>query len=154
MVVLVNSGFAIAQQVDSINKDIAQSIYLDLATTLIVGEVSVNYELPLQSHWLLRFGIGMGYYIGWETDASKTSAGLLSMINFIPGGSSSHFECGAGLSLNRIVDEYDSVYIKIYPAFDIGYRYQSYEGGFIFRTGLGFTFAFGYLLYLSFGTTI
>ena len=147
-------GWTIAQQVDRLNQELPQSIYLDLATTVIVGDASINYELPLQTQWLLRFGIGVGYYVGWETDASKTSAGLLSMVNFITDGSSSHFECGAGLSLNRIVNEYDSVYIKIYPAFITGYRYQAYDSGFVFRTGLGFTFAFGYALYLSFGTTI
>lgn len=150
---LMNSGFTIAQQVDSLNQELPQSLYLDLATFLIVGNLSINYELPLQSQWLLRFGIGLGYDSGYYEKESRTTAGLLSMINFITEGSSSHFESGAGISINSINDGEGSQW-KIYPAFIIGYRYQAYDGGFIFRTGLGATLAFGYLLYLSFGTTI
>ena len=146
----MNFGLTIAQQIDSLNQKLPQSIYIDLATIVYDGNASLNFEFSLQKQWLVRVGVGAGYALYPE----DISIGLLSMINFISSGSSSHFECGAGGSINRIKNYENKFEWKLYPAFIVGYRYQAYDGGFVFRTGLGFTFAFGYLLYLSFGTTI
>jgi hypothetical protein len=147
----MNLEWTIAQQADTLNRELPQSLYLDLATIIYFGNASINYEFSLRKQWIIRLGVGAGYSL---YGGDKTSVGLLSMINFITSSNSSHFEVGAGGSINRMKDYKNKIEYKIYPAGIAGYRYQSYEGGFTFRTGLGFTFAFGYLLYLSFGTTI
>ncbi len=75
------------------------------------------------------------------------------MVNVLTSGSSSRFEIGAGGSINR-TNEDGNMQWKILPAFDVGYRYQSYSGGFVFRVGLGYTFAFGYPFYISTGFSL
>ncbi len=57
-----------AQQVDSLDSCVPASLYLEIATALAVGNVSINYETPLQNHMLLRIGFGAGYYLGWESE--------------------------------------------------------------------------------------
>lgn len=141
-----------AQQVDSLSPRVPASLYLDIATALLVGNVSINYEAPLQNHMLLRLGFGAGYYSEWEGE-SKTSVGLLAMVNFLTTGSSSRFEIGGGGSINRN-NTGGNMEWKVLPAFDVGYRYQAYSGGFVFRVGLGYTFAFGYPFYISTGFTL
>lgn len=139
----------IAQQVDSLSPGVPASLYLDIATALLVGNVSINYEAPLQDHMLLRVGFGAGYYLGWETENS-TSLGLLAMVNVVTSGSSSRFEIGAGGSINRTYES-GNMQWKVLPAFAVGYRHQAYSGGFVFRVGLSYTFAFGYPFYIGVG---
>jgi|GEM_PF-6090317 len=141
-----------AQVIESLNPGVPGSLYLDIATALLVGNVSINYEAPLHNQMLLRIGFGVGYYLEWEAE-DATSSGLLAMMNVLTSGSSSRFEIGAGGSINRIYEDGNMEW-KVLPAFDVGYRYQAYSGGFVFRVGLGYTFAFGYPFYISTGFTL
>lgn len=137
-----------AQQVDSLNPGVPGSLYLDIATILLAGNASINYEIPLKKHTLLRIGFGSGYFAEWEAETT-TSIGLLVMMNFLTSGSDYRFEYGIGGSINR--NKGETTKWKVFPAFVIGYRYQSYSGGFVFRIGLGYVFSYGFPLYSSVG---
>jgi hypothetical protein len=137
-----------AQEVDSLNPGVPGSLYLDIATVLLAGNASINYEIPLKKHTLLRIGFGSGYFAEWEEETT-TSIGILVMVNFLTSGSDYRFEYGIGGSINRITEE--TTKWKALPAFVIGYRYQSYSGGFVFRIGLGYVFSYGFPLYSSAG---
>lgn len=137
-----------AQQVDSLKPGVPGSLYLEVATILLAGNVSINYEIPLKNHTLLRIGFGTGYFSEWEHE-STTSFGLLAMVNFLTSGSDYRFEYGIGGSINR--NKGETTKWKAFPAFDIGYRYQSYSGGIVFRIGLGYVFSFGFPIYSSVG---
>jgi hypothetical protein len=137
-----------AQQVDSLNPGVPGSLYLDVATVLLAGNASINYEISLKKHTLLRIGFGTGYFSEWETETSS-SIGLLVMLNFLTSGSDYRFEYGIGGSINR--NKGETTEWKVLPAFVIGYRYQSYTGGFVFRIGLGYVFSYGFPIYSSVG---
>ena len=142
----------LAQQTDSLNLRVPESLYLDISTLLLIGNASINFETPFSNHILFRTGLGGGYVAGILDHSGETSFGLLAMVNFLTAGSSYRFEFGLGASLNKMFKENrDNSEWKGRPALVVGYRYQSYSGGFVFRIGLGYTFAFGTPLYLSFG---
>ena len=151
-IILFNTIRVCPQTIDSLMHRVPASIYLDLSPLLLAGNISANFEIPWQNHILFRFGLGTGYLSEWE-HGTTTSIGSLAMVNFLTTSSAYRFEFGAGGSLNRNNDQ-GNIEWKIYPAIVFGYRYQEYSGGFVFRTGFGFTFAFGYLLYISFGSSI
>ena len=69
-----------------------------------------------------------------------------------------HLELGAGLSLNQVTKDYSSKWgeadWKLLPNVVLGYRYHPYSGGVIFRTGIGFTYAFGQFFHVSLGCTL
>ncbi len=59
------------------------------------------------------------------------------MIDAIRGSESKHLEYGAGLSIEIMPDIAINRDFKIWPAANIGYRYQKPGGHFVFRTGGG-----------------
>ena len=152
IVFLFITGRTEAQQADSLNPGVPGSLYLDFATILLAGNASINYEIPLQNHTLLRVGFGPGYIVELFESRGGTSLGLLAMLNFLTTGSAYRFEFGIGGSINRI--EKRTTEWRTLPAIVVGYRYQSYSGGFVFRIGLGYTFSFGFPLYVSIGLTL
>ena len=83
------------------------------------------------------------------------------MTNFVMGGTRSGFEVGGGASLMKIneTDGNPDSYLerpgwRVFPAFTLGYRYEPPSGGFLFRAGVGYTYAHGAGLYLSFGSSL
>jgi len=152
ILLLFFSGRTEAQQADSLNPGVPSSLYLDISTALLMGNASINYEIPLQNNTLLRVGFGPGYIVELFESRGGTSLGLLAMVNFLTSGSAYRFEFGIGGSVNRV--EKRTTEWKALPAIVIGYRYQSYSGGFVFRIGLGYTFSFGFPLYVSVGLTL
>ena len=120
----------------------------------------MNYEMPLSEHALLRVGCGLGYLLGFEPEGMASSVGALSMVTFLTSGGSYRFEFGVGASINRITSGNNWFHgsaaplWRAFPALLVGYRYHPYSEGSVFRVGLGFTYAFGAPLYVSFGTTL
>jgi hypothetical protein len=157
---LLAPGQTKAQQPDSLNVAVPSSWYLDIATLVLEGNGSINYEAPLSKHTLLRVGCGYGYLLGIDNEGTATSLGLLTMVNFLTSGSNYRFEFGAGGSINRITSSNnwfrgsETPQWRAYPAVVLGYRYHPYSGGSVFRVGLGFTYAFGTPLYVSFGVSL
>ena len=137
------------------------ALYLDIATVVLAGNASINFELPIQDNTLLRVGLGRGYLARFDRGTVQSS-GVITMVNFVTSGSDHRFEIGAGGSIVWI-DSYnvgvlgirreDPGFIAL-PAFLLGYRYHPYSGGFLFRFGLGYTYAFGAPLYVSVGSTL
>jgi hypothetical protein len=157
---LLASGQTKAQQADSLSVAVPSSFYVDIATMVLGGNGSINYEMTLSKHILLRVGCGLGYLLGFENEGTATSVGALSMVNFLTSGSNYRFEFGVGASINRIASSNnwfhgsETPLWRVYPALVVGYRYHPYAGGSVFRVGLGFTYAFGTPLYVSFGVSL
>ena len=145
-----------AQVSDSSGMKLRNTVYLDIATFVFGGNASINFEAPFGEHTLLRCGYGFGYLVQFD-NGTVYSSGLLAMMNFVTSGNNSRFEGGIGgsfVQINRSTNIFLSAGSKLLPSFAIGYRYQPQTGGFVFRIGLGYTYAFGAPLYISLGSTI
>lgn len=156
---LIVLGRADAQQVDSLNLRVPGALYLDVATIVLAGNASINYEHPIMGHTVLRVGFGLGYAARIGESTVSSSSGVLAMVNFLSVGGSHRGELGLGCSLNRTQGRTpffsrSTQDLKVFPAFTIGYRYHPYSAGSFFRIGLGYTFAFGFPLYISGGLTL
>ena len=104
--------------------------------------VNVNYERMIresndrfiQSLWIR---VGAGVITDWSDDEGIN---LITTITALTGKRNSHFEFALGAT-------HQGEYILIFPAGNLGYRYQKPKGGFVFRTGIGWPET----IYLSFG---
>ena len=117
---------------------------IDLSKKNIYGELHVglfsqgvmNYERQIFSgktvSWYGRLGGGYG---GWlEPFSAEYGWGGLGAITMLTGKKNNHFELNAGGFLG-FEDTYNEAFI--FPIFNVGYRYQKPEGGFIFRANAG-----------------
>ena len=127
---------------------------IDLPKKNIYGELHVglfsqgviNYERQIFSgktvSWYGRLGGGYG---GWlEPFSADYGWGGLGAITMLTGKKNNHFELNAGGFLG-FEDTYNEAFI--FPIFNVGYRYQKPEGGFIFRANAGIIslgLSFGY----------
>lgn len=148
-----------AQSKDNVELVLPAAIYVDLSTLIFVNNISINYDHPLSETVLLRAGVGTGGSFSAGGDGpSHSGRGILLMANYLTPGKYSHLELGAGLSLNQVTKDYSSKWgeadWKLLPNVVLGYRYHPYSGGVIFRTGVGFTYAFGQFFHVSLGCTL
>ena len=146
---------------------------IDLPKKNIYGELHVglfsqgviNYERQIFSgktvSWYGRLGGGYG---GWlEPFSADYGWGGLGAITMLTGKKNNHFELNAGgfLGIEKTTRYNSSYYQQLYnvpqrevsyypfvfPIFNVGYRYQKPEGGFIFRANAGIIslgLSFGY----------
>ena len=116
-------------------------VYAEIATVVLFGAVSVNYERVLHPHFSVRGGFGAGYAL-----LGGAGLGPQVMVNFFTRGPNSKFEVGAGASLI-----YRSADWVPTPAFSIGYRLQQTRAGFFLRAGLAWSYWFGVPFQVSLG---
>ncbi|MBI5325539.1 MAG: hypothetical protein HZB41_09775 [Ignavibacteriae bacterium] len=120
-------------------------IYIDAASFLAIGYITLNYERMIADHFSLRTAYGYGYY--FEIDfggggEARYMNGFNLMANYLIGVKNSKFELGIGLCMTQ-VKIYPRILEKFYPTFAIDYRYQPRFGGILFRVGLSEIFATG-----------
>jgi hypothetical protein len=129
---------------------------IDLPKNNIYGELHVglffqgvmNYEKQIYSGekvcWYSRLGGGYGGILEWQGDFGWGGLGAITMLT---GKKNNHFELNAGGFLGRVKLSDDDGYPFMSPIFNVGYRYQKPEGGFIFRANAGIIslgLSFGY----------
>ena len=122
-----------------------KNIYGELHVGLFSQGV-MNYERQILSgktvSWYGRLGGGYGAWV--EPFSAEYGWGGLGAITMLTGKKNNHFELNAGGFLG-LEDTYN--YAFIFPIFNVGYRYQKPEGGFIFRANAGIIslgLSFGY----------
>ncbi len=128
---------------------------IDLPKKNIYGELHVglfsqgviNYERQILSgktvSWYGRLGGGYGAWVEWGGNIGWGGLGAITMLT---GKKNNHFELNAGgfLGIEAYTDMEEAF---IFPIFNVGYRYQKPEGGFIFRANAGIIslgLSFGY----------
>ena len=132
---------------------------IDLPKKNIYGELHVglfsqgvmNYERQIFSgktvSWYGRLGGGYGAWVEWGGDFGWGGLGAITMLT---GKKNNHFELNAGGFLGTDGEGFLGIVdgeAFIFPIFNVGYRYQKPEGGFIFRANAGITslgLSFGY----------
>lgn len=125
-------GLSANAQTSEQNEMSKNSIYFD--TGLMPGiHVFVNYERSLYQgkkvSWFGRAGFGYGGIL--LVDGGFGGLGAITMLT---GKKNSHFELNTGVFSGVNIDDSDSVTL---PLFDVGYRYQKPEGGFVFKAKIG-----------------
>ena len=132
---------------------------IDLPKKNIYGELHVglfsqgvmNYERQIFSgktvSWYGRLGGGYGAWVVWGGDFGWGGLGAITMLT---GKKNNHFELNAGGFLGTDGEGFLGIVdgeAFIFPIFNVGYRYQKPEGGFIFRANAGIIslgLSFGY----------
>ena len=163
---MINNLRALPLQSDSLPSQAKNALYLEIATIVLAGGVSVNYERMLTDNISVRTGLGAGYYTSLQSEYSDATAiATMGMLNLLTAGNNHKFEIGAGVSVIFPVKNKKGVLhflgdrdfipgqISFMPACALGYRYQQSEGGFFFRAGLSLTYLFGFPFQLSAGYT-
>ena len=130
---------------------------IDLPKKNIYGELHVglfsqgvmNYERQIYSgkkvNWYGRLGGGYGVNYSDGLFDDKLGWGGLAAISLLTGENNNYFELNAGVFMGFDKDvNIDSDWNKTYtferfmsPIFNVGYRYQKPDGGFIFRANAG-----------------
>ena len=116
----------------------------------LFSEASLNYERSIYSgekiSWYGRLGGGWGGKVEWGGDFGWGGLGAITMLT---GKKNNHFELNAGgflgLDCPCVIGKDGEAFI--FPIFNVGYRYQKPEGGFIFRANAGIIslgLSFGY----------
>ena len=115
-------------------KDLSkENIYAEAHIGLFT-EISLNYERQIYSggkiSWYSRLGGGYGLIIH-DIFSTTEGWGGLGAITMLTGKYNNHFELNAGAFIGN------EGYTFIYPIFNVGYRFQKPDGGFIFRANAG-----------------
>ena len=125
---------AVNSMIKSVNYFANNCLYAEAHLGLFT-QIVINYERQIQSgkkvSWYGRLGGGYGLFIDdifWPT----AGWGGLGAITMLTGKKNNHFELNAGAFIGN------EGYTFIFPIFNIGYRFQKPEGGFIFRANAGF----------------
>jgi hypothetical protein len=163
---MMNNLCTHTMQSDSLPSLAKNALYLEIATIVLAGGASMNYERMLTDNISVRTGLGAGYYTSLSsTYSDATAIASMGMLNLLTAGNNHKFEIGAGVSVILPVKNKKGVLhflgdrdfipgkISFMPAFALGYRYQQSEGGFFFRAGLSLTYLFGFPFQLSAGYT-
>ena len=122
-------------------------IFAELATIIVIGNVSVNYERRLNESLSARVGVGVGYGVIFDSEIG--GGGATGMLVFTTSRSASKFEAGLGVSYVSVgFSDPDN---HVFPAITLGYRHQRPQGGFVFRVGANWTYLYGLPVQVSFG---
>ena len=144
----------IAQTADSstVNQAAVHNvIYFEVATFLIMGSVSLNYEHSINENYWLRIGYGGGYLIDFANKRDTWGRGPMIMAMYLM-GDNNKLEFGlGGTFLYGKIHHFNAVDWWLFPAASIGYRYQPSDGGVLFRVGLTYDYYMGAPVELSIG---
>ncbi len=125
-------GKAIAQKTEPTRLS-KINLYSDLGGH-IAGQASINIEGQIYSGKKItlygRGGLGVAGIL-----MATGGPGILGGITMLTGKGNNHFEINGGAFIGKDL-ELDNIFV--FPLIDFGYRYQKPEGGFIFRTKVGF----------------
>lgn len=154
-------GNLVFSQEDSISDHKAHEIvYVEVATILLVGSGSINYEYLLKNGFSLRAGLGLGYMFNVTHGTTKNAYGPLTMLYYSFPETRSKMEVGLGGSLMNLTDRMSSEVKfldgegwRLTPSLSIGYRYQPNAENLFFRIGFTYVYLFGGPIQISFGKT-
>jgi hypothetical protein len=114
------------------------AVYCSIGGVLFYTSGSLFYERIIKEKIKeknINVFVRGGYGMTAATEKDGTGRFVLLESGVVTGESKSHFEGALGINVFR----HDfSETISIYPAGSVGYRYQKPDGGFIFRTGIGY----------------
>ena len=123
-----------------VNTNAKNIIYLDVGI-IFTGSfgalgVGLNYERMLNDNVSIRAGVNIGVFgAGKSGDAfGGTGIGFPVSVNYMT-NNKNKFEIGAGAGPHM---ELSTHKLKILPAVRIGYRYQEYDNGMMYRVGAEF----------------
>ena len=102
----------------------------------IWGVININYERMLghssekfvKSLW---YRVGGGYWGTWGAEGPH----FVSTLTALTGSKNNHLELSLGIAILNDNYYHDN---SLYPAGNIGYRFQKSDGHFVFRTGVSF----------------
>ena len=147
---LLVSGNCPAQSSGLMAKNI---VYLDFGLLLTSGfgtiGFGINYERMLSDNISIRAGVNIGKLAaGVSGDAVGSSGiGFPVSVNYLT-NNKNKFEIGLGGGPRIPFDNLNNTGITFIPAARLGYRYQTYEKGMIYRLG----FDLPSNMYLSLGS--
>lgn len=100
----------------------------------LYADMTFSYERILVAEDKFQIGgqIGLGGYAVWGAGGYKVSPRAVMLV----GGGNSHLETTLGTNFFVLGDL--EGYKPFIPAGSIGYRYQKPDGGFVFRSAVGF----------------
>jgi hypothetical protein len=125
--------FSLFATVPSFAQRHPNSLYLEVGGS--AGFYSINYDRLIGPH----LGVRIGFSYWADLIIPGISAQIFPMsLNCLIGNGSSKFELGVGMTYTighvNWFHRKESAAVVI-PNFNIGYRYQSEDGGFLFRIG-------------------
>ena len=120
----------ITKKLDLTKNNIYAEGHLGLST-----KFALNYERQIyrgeKISWYSRLGGGYGLHID-DIFSPDEGWGGLGAITMLTGKNYVHFELNAGAFIGN-----EGGHIFLFPIFNVGYRLQKPEGGFIFRANAG-----------------
>lgn len=139
-----------------------EAIYFEGATFFgLAGSLSVNYEHVFTDYLALRVGAGYAFAVFpfLFYFLATQAGGVQAMVDFRFGGPSHFFELGIGASVMiastvgvfMLAIPVSDVSVVPSPAVSISYVYHPADGGFFFRAGAIWSYAFGLPVGLSLG---
>lgn len=123
-------------------------VYVELATLIAFGSISVNYERQIAQNFSLRGGIGLSWQgLSYGPDRQNGLSGL-AMANLLApfAGNEQKVEIGAGACAGPAL-----IGSTIAPALALGYRNQPLRGGLMFRLGATWVYGNGLPVQISLG---
>lgn len=120
-------------------------VYVELATMLLTGSISMNYERAI----LPSLGLRAGYGTAWMFEHDVIECGQI-MVNYFV-GEDHRLEIGFGVAVSSADATGAGVNSNTVPAFALGYRYQPWTGGLLFRAGGAWSYAYGFPVQISLG---
>ncbi len=128
--------------------DLTKNNFYGEAHLGVISQLVMNYERHIYSgqkvSWYGRVGFGHGLFLQ-NSSSIDYGWGGLGAITMLTGKCNNHFELNAGFFLGRVKYLVNPLFIS--PIFNVGYRYQKPDGGFIFRANAGIIslgLSFGY----------
>ncbi|MEI8134580.1 MAG: hypothetical protein WCH46_05800 [bacterium] len=126
------------------------TVYGELSGYLFNHCLSINYERSVTQQFWVRVGYGSGGFRSVDGDSHGDGSGVMIMAEYLS-GERSKLELGLGAAA---IDELYSVRksrLLLTPAASLGYRFQPFHGGMVFRIGLTYDFYAGLPIQISLG---
>ena len=127
--------------------DLTKNNFYGEAHLGVISQLVMNYERHIYSgqkvSWYGRVGFGYGLFLQ-NSSSIDYGWGGLGAITMLTGKCNNHFEINAGAFIGNkseesiiLYEDYNGRSAFIPPIFNVGYRFQKPEGGFIFRANAG-----------------
>lgn len=128
--IITQVGFAQEKEESITRHPAANAIYLELGGNSFVYSFNYDRIVPLSQRTKIALGAGLEAVSSISINGVNYDASLCltPAVNFLFGKKSSHFETGLALFVPFSTN-------MAFPSIRIGYRYQPWEKGFLFRIG-------------------
>lgn len=123
-----------------VNTNAKNIVYLDIGI-IFAGSfgalgVGINYERMLTDNISIRAGVNIGVFGAGKSGDAFGGSGIGFPVSFnYMTNNKNKFEVGAGAGPHLELSTHE---LKLLPAVRIGYRYQDYENGMMYRVGAEF----------------